>query len=229
MSISLYLRLFLPYGAIPRLSKSVVLFLGILASPLAAEPRTILAFGDSLTQGYGLTPEQGFVPQLQRWLTDQGAEVALINGGVSGDTTAGGLARIEWSLNPEVDAMILALGGNDMLRGIDPDVSRANLMGILEVAQKHQLEVLLIGMDAPTNYGPDYAARFNAMYPDLSEQFGTLYLRTFFSGLQDVPASDLPAYFQPDRIHPNAEGVKQVVAGIGPSVLQLVDRLNSSR
>ena len=117
------LNIFSPYGVLRGFSKSVA---AVLLTPVLAiaEPVTILALGDSLTQGYGLVAQQGFVPQMQRWLEDQGQEVALINGGVSGDTTRGGLARIGWSLTPEVDGLIIALGGNDLLRGIDPDLSR---------------------------------------------------------------------------------------------------------
>jgi len=102
-----------------------------LAGMTSAEPVTIAALGDSLTQGFGLQEELGFVPQLQKWLTDKGADVRIINAGVSGDTTAGGLSRVAWTLTPEVDAMIVALGGNDLLRGIAPEAARANLNGIL--------------------------------------------------------------------------------------------------
>ncbi|MEO0381532.1 MAG: arylesterase, partial [Pseudomonadota bacterium] len=136
---------------------------------------TIAALGDSLTQGYGLAVQQGFVPQLEEWLQDQGRDVAVINAGVSGDTTAGGLSRVDWTLTPEVDALIVTLGGNDLLRGIDPGVSRANLEGILSAATGAGVEVLLVGMQAPGNYGPDYKAAFDGMYPDLSAAYGTLY------------------------------------------------------
>lgn len=196
-----------------------------LALPGAAmaEEVTILAFGDSLTQGYGLPEAQGFVPQLEAWLEAQGAEVALINGGVSGDTTAGGAARVEWSLTPEVDAMIVALGGNDLLRGLEPENARANLGTILEAARSRGVEVLLVGMQAPGNYGADYKAAFDAIYPELAEEYGTLLAESFFKGLDMSDPAAARAFFQPDGIHPNAEGVARIVEALGPQVLELVD------
>lgn len=191
-----------------------------------AEPATIAALGDSLTQGYGLPPEDGFVPQLERWLNANGAEVTLINAGVSGDTTAGGLSRIDWTLTPEVDALIVALGGNDVLRGIDPAVSRANLDGILARAAEKGLPVLLVGMVAPGNFGPAYKDAFDAMYPDLAEAYGALYERDFLGpirGIEDQNAA-LQDYMQRDGIHPNREGVALIVEQLGPRVLELVDK-----
>ena len=193
-----------------------------LAGTAAADEVVIAALGDSLTQGYGLPAEQGFVAQLQAWLDAEGAEVRLINAGVSGDTTAGGLARVGWTLTPEVDAMIVALGGNDLLRGLDPGQARANLAGILDAAAAAEVEVLLVGMEAPGNYGPDYKAAFDAIYPDLAGAYGSLYLPSFFAGLQEDGETPDPArlrpFLQADGIHPNAEGVARIVAGIGPSV-----------
>jgi len=202
----------------------------LLAGAASAQPVTVAALGDSLTQGYGLPAAQGFVPQLQRWLEGQGAEVTLINAGVSGDTTAGGLSRIGWTLTDEVDALIVALGGNDMLRGIDPAVARANLDGILAEADGQGLPVLLIGMDAPPNYGPEYEAAFDAMYPELAAEHGALYHANFLGALAalDDPASVLERYMQPDRIHPNAEGVALIVQDIGPQVLELVEQAKAA-
>ena len=195
-----------------------------------AETVTIAALGDSLTQGYGLVEEQGFVPQLQRWLEAQGADVRLINAGVSGDTTAGGAARVAWTLTPEVDAMIVALGGNDLLRGIDPAVSRGNIEAILREAAAQDVDVLLVGIEAPGNYGADYKAQFDAIYPELSQAYGTLYLDSFFAGFGE--AADDPAQLrdvmQGDGIHPNADGVAQIVEGIGPKVLDLIAQAGSS-
>lgn len=191
-----------------------------------AEPVTVAALGDSLTQGFGLVPEQGFVPQLESWLTAQGAEVALINAGVSGDTTAGGLARVGWTLTDEVDALIVALGGNDVLRGIDPAVSRANLDGILATAAERDLPVLLVGISAPPNYGPDYQEAFNGMYPALAEDYGALLYPNFLAALaaEEDRQRALAEYMQPDGIHPNAAGVALIVEAMGPSVLDLIDR-----
>ena len=199
-----------------------------LAGAAQAEEVVIAALGDSLTQGFGLPADQGFVPQLQNWLRAEGAEVKLINAGVSGDTTAGGLARVGWTLTPDVDAMIVALGGNDLLRGLDPAQARSNLDGIMQAAKAAQVEVLLVGMQAPGNYGPAYKADFDAIYPDLANAYGSLYLDSFFAGLQEdgvLPdPADLQPFFQNDRIHPNAAGVARIVEGIGPLVLDLIDR-----
>lgn len=193
-----------------------------------AEQLVIAALGDSLTQGYGLAQEAGFVPQLQSWLDAQGIDARLINAGVSGDTTAGGLARAAWTLTPEVDAMIVALGGNDLLRGLDPAVSRVNLEGILQAAQAAEVEVLLVGMQAPGNFGPDYKAAFDAIYPDLAENYSTLYAPSFFEGLgaEGGDPATVRAYMQADAIHPNAEGVRLIVEALGPSVAELVARVS---
>lgn len=197
-----------------------------LSAPVLAEPVTIAALGDSLTQGYGLPPEDGFVPQLGRWLAEQGADVALINAGVSGDTTAGGLSRIDWTLTPDVDALIVTLGGNDVLRGIDPAVSRANLDAILDRAEAAGRPVLLVGMSAPGNFGPDYKAAFDAMYPELAETHGALFYPNFLGPItgQDDQKAALMTYMQRDAIHPNKDGVALIVEALGPKVLELAER-----
>jgi len=198
----------------------------VLASPALAQPITIAALGDSLTQGYGLPQEDGFVPRLEAWLRGRGHDVVLINAGVSGDTTAGGLSRVDWTLTPEVDAMIVALGGNDLLRAIPPEASRANLDGILSKAEERGVDVLLIGLEAPGNYGPDYKVSFDAMYPELAQNHGTLYSRSFLAGLVgDLDRTEaLTGLMQPDGIHPNADGVVRIVETLGPYVEELVLR-----
>lgn len=200
----------------------------LLAGTAQADEVVIAALGDSLTQGYGLPAEQGFVPQLQSWLDAQGADARLINAGVSGDTTAGGLARVAWTLTPEVDGLIVALGGNDLLRGLDPAQARANLMGILTAADQAGVEVLLVGMEAPGNYGPAYKADFDSIYPDLAAEYDTGFVPSFFVGLTKGEAVDpaaLRPLFQGDGIHPNAQGVTEIVGGIGPAVLDLIARI----
>lgn len=182
----------------------------------------IAALGDSLTAGYGLAPESGFVPQMQAWLDARGAEAELRNAGVSGDTTRGGLARVDWTLTPEVDAMIVALGGNDVLRGLDPAAARQNLAGILEAAAQKDVEVLLIGIAAPGNYGAAYKRDFDAIYPALAETYGVLAGPTFLAPLR-AAGSDPRRFLQPDGVHPNAEGVRVIVEALGPHVLQLVE------
>ena len=191
----------------------------------------IAALGDSLTQGYGLMQSDGFVPQLEGWLEQQGAEVRLINAGVSGDTTAGGLSRVDWTLTPDVDAMIVTLGGNDLLRGLSPEQARSNLEGILKAAEAADVEVLLIGLEAPGNYGEAYKQQFDAIYPELAEAYGTGYLATFFAGLieegETADPAKLGAWFQVDGIHLNPEGVKRIVTAVGPLVLELIENVEA--
>lgn len=192
----------------------------------SAEPVTIAALGDSLTQGYGLPQGDGFVPRMQAWLAANGAEAVLVNAGVSGDTSAGGAARVGWTLTPDVDAMIVTLGGNDLLRGIDPAATRANLEAVLAAADQAGVAVLLVGMTAPGNFGPDYKAEFDAIYPDLAAAHGTLFAESFLAGIAgpDAALADLMPFLQPDGIHPNAEGVARIVTALGPAVLDLVAR-----
>ena len=197
----------------------------LLAGPAGAGgPTTVLALGDSLTQGYGLPAAEGFVPQLEAWLRNRGHDVNIVNGGVSGDTTAGGAARVDWSLTEEVDAMIVALGGNDMLRGIDPEVSKRNLATILETARENAVDVLLVGMRAPGNFGPDYKTAFDGIYARLAARYGTLHYKDFFTGLGTDDPATARAFFQPDGIHPNADGVVRIVEAMGPAVVDLIDR-----
>jgi acyl-CoA thioesterase-1 len=198
--------------------------LAACAGEAAAEVR-ILAFGDSLTQGYGLPEELGFVPQLQAWLDGMGADdVELVNAGVSGDTTAGGRARIAWSLTDEVDAVIVALGGNDMLRGLDPGMVRENLDAILDAVDARGLPVLLAGIPATPNWGEDYAQAFEAMYRELAAEHDAIFYPSFLAGMtRGRSLADALALMQPDGIHPSADGVVEIVEDIGPSVLELAE------
>ena len=216
--------------------KVLICFAFILGSAAQAEEVVIAALGDSLTQGYGLPAEEGFVPQLQGWLDAEGVEAKILNAGVSGDTTAGGLARVDWTLTPEVDAMIVTLGGNDLLRGLDPAQARGNMDGILSAAKKAEVEVLLVGMSAPGNYGAGYKAEFEGLYPDLAEAYGTLFYPDFFTGLlaeeknaASARSETVQRYFQGDGIHPNAEGVALIVEDIGPVVAELAARAAARR
>ena len=196
----------------------------VTVAPVAAET-VVLAFGDSLTQGYGLPAEQGFVAQMQRWLTARGEAARLINGGVSGDTTAGGAARIAWSLGDEVDAVIVELGGNDMLRGLAPEEARANLGAILAEITGRGLPVLLVGLPAPGNFGAEYKAGFEALYPALATEYGALFYPDFMAALtaqgQDSPP--LRNLMQADGVHPNAAGVARIVEAMGPQVVELIE------
>ena len=199
------------------------MFLSLFATVAWAEPVTIAALGDSLTAGYGLAQDEGFVPQMQAWLDAQGAEVTLLNAGVSGDTTAGGLSRVDWTLTPEVDGVIVALGGNDYLRGLDPAVSRDNLDKILAKSQSLGVSAMLIGLQAGTNYGADYAEAFNGMYAALAATYDVPLAPDWFSALR---GADRPKYFQADGVHPNADGVTLIVAALGPAVLDFAGSLS---
>lgn len=217
-------RLNLRYGGFRTLGKAAAASLVISGSALA-DPVTITAFGDSLTHGYGLPQDKGFVPQLQAWLDAQGADVKMINAGVSGDTTAGGAARIGWSLADDPDALIVALGGNDVLRGQPPEAARANLAQILEQAAPRP--VLLIGIGAPGNYGADYRDAFDAIYPSLAQNYDTLLIDNFLGPLADAApiGQVVGTYMQSDGIHPNAAGVALIVETVGPKVLELIARV----
>jgi len=182
-----------------------------------AAPVKILAFGDSLTAGYGLPHDQGFEAQLEAALKAHGHDVKILDGGVSGDTSAGGLARLDWSLGEKPDAVILDLGANDGLRGLDPQAMRANLTAILDKLAALHLPVLFSGMYAPPNLGPAYTEAFRAVFDDLSHRPGLLYDPFFLEGV----ARD-PKYIQADGLHPNAEGVRLIVARILPLVEKLI-------
>ncbi len=198
--------------------------IGISVGAAQAETRVIAVLGDSLTQGYGLHVDQGLVPKLERWLADRGADVRLINAGVSGDTTAGGAARIEWTLTPAVDGLIVSLGANDMLRGIAPEIARQNLAAVLSAAKGHGVETMLIGFPAPGNYGAEYKSAFDKAYETLAEEFDAVFLKDLLAPLRsaDGPISD---YLQDDRLHPNPDGVDLIVAGLGPVVLELLAQI----
>lgn len=186
----------------------------------AAGGLRIVALGDSLVHGYGLPPEDGFVPELDRWLDAHGAAHAeVINAGVSGDTTAGGLARLDWSLSEGADALIVVLGGNDLLRAIPPETTRENLDALIGEARDRGLPVLIGGMEAPLNYGEDWKAAFDAIYPELAAKHDALLYESFLAGVAEDRS-----LWQPDGLHPNAEGVDAIVEGIGPKVLDLIAR-----
>ena len=199
----------------------------VLALPMRAahaETVTLVAFGDSLTQGYGLVLEQGFVPQLQAYLTAAGDDVIVINAGVSGDTTAGGAARIDWTLTEDVDAVIVNLGGNDLLRGLPPEESRANMDKIAAAIAAKGLPMLIIPQAAPPNYGAEYQTAFDAIYPEIAAQYGADIAPPYFTPLtggQPDPSAARP-FMQEDGIHPNAEGVAKLVAFHGPQIRALI-------
>lgn len=191
-----------------------------------AEPLELVALGDSLTQGYGLLPDEGLVAQLQAWLVAQGADVRVVNAGVSGDTSAGGRARLGWSLSEYTDALMIALGGNDLLRGIAPAETRANIEAMLAEAKRHGVPVLLIGLKAPGNYGADWQAGFDAIWPDLAAEYNAVLLADLLApiGAKSPEARAAEELMQADGIHPSARGVALVVEALGPKVLELLAR-----
>ncbi|MEO8241056.1 MAG: arylesterase [bacterium] len=211
------------YGPLRALRNVAIAFcLWLMAANTGfAEKLTIVALGDSLTAGYGLAPDLGFVPVLQGWLKANGYDVTVENAGVSGDTTAGGLARLDWALSPDADAMIVNLGGNDLLRGLAPAQAQANIDKILATAEAKHLPVLLVGLKALNNYGPDYKAEFDAIYPALAAKYHTLYIDDYFGPIKSSQA-ELTANVQADGLHPNAKGVVKIVAAMGPMVEKLL-------
>jgi acyl-CoA thioesterase-1 len=178
----------------------------------------ILAFGDSLVHGYGLDAEDTFPAQLQRELDRAGYRAEVLNGGNSGDTTAAGLARLDWALSDKPDLAIVVLGANDGLRGIDPEETYRNLDAILSRLAAADLPVLLAGMLAPRNLGSDYAEAFDAVFPRLAELHDVAFYPFFLDGVAMQPRLN-----QADGIHPNAAGVARVVEGILPSVVRLIE------
>lgn len=198
---------------------SLVALQVVFCAPLRAEPLTILGFGDSLMAGYGLPENEAFPTRLESALRDRGHAVTVVNAGVSGDTTAGGAARLAWSLAEQPDAAIVELGGNDGLRGIPADETRRNLASILETLTERGIPVLFTGMYAPPNMGRQYGAEFRAVFDDLAQRYDLLYDPFFLDGV----AAD-PALNQADGIHPNVEGVDRIVARLLPMVEELLAR-----
>lgn len=193
-----------------------------LASPADGDKITILALGDSLTAGYGLDKGLSFPDKLELRLKEMGINATIINGGVSGDTSAGGLARLSWLLDQRFDAVIINLGANDGLRGLDPSETKKNIGKILKILDEHSIPALLAGMQAPPNLGADYVNEFNSIYPDLAQQFGIVFYPFFLDGVAAIPELN-----QPDGIHPNALGVDLIVEKILPNILQLVEQIKS--
>ncbi|NNG04170.1 MAG: arylesterase [Inquilinus sp.] len=184
----------------------------------AAEPIRLLAFGDSLTAGYGLPPDEAFPVQLEAALRDRGYPVTVLNAGVSGDTTAGAFARLDWALTEGPDLVLVALGGNDGLRGVDPGATRESLDAILAKLDAAGLPTLLAGMYAPPNLGRDYGERFNALFPELAAHHEVPLYPFFLDGVAAMPGLN-----QPDGIHPNAAGVAIIVERLLPQVIALIE------
>jgi acyl-CoA thioesterase-1 len=184
------------------------------APPATRQPATptrprIVALGDSITAGLGLPPDQAYPARLQQKLDDEGLKYEVVNAGVSGDTSAGGLSRLDWALDGDVRFLIVALGGNDALRALPPEELRQNLATIIERAQAKHITVVLAGMEAPRNFGRDYIVRFHQVYPDLAHKYNVALVPFL---LQDVAGID--RLNQRDGIHPTAEGAEIVARNI---------------
>jgi acyl-CoA thioesterase I len=188
-----------------------------LAAPACARTLQMVALGDSLTAGLGLPPGQAFPEVLEKALRAKGYDVAVSNAGVSGETAADGLARYQWAVPDGTDALIVELGANDMLRGLDPAAAKASLATILTEAKAAHIAILLTGMRAAPNMGADYRARFDAIYPDLAKNFSVALYPFFLDGV----AAD-PKLNQKDGLHPTREGVEKIVANILPAVETLL-------
>lgn len=205
-----------------RLTIALALTLLPLSALAQSGVTTIVAFGDSLTAGYGVTKNESWPSVLARSLKSSGQNIRIVNAGVSGDTTAGGRARLAWSLGGATgapDIVIVALGGNDALRGLSPEQARQNLDAILTELNKKSIRVLLAGMLAPPNLGVEYQRAFRALYRDLA----TKHKVAFYPFILDGVAAD-PALNQPDGIHPNAEGHAIIAARIEPYVRALLKK-----
>lgn len=180
------------------------------AIPVMGPERRIVAFGDSLFAGYGLDPTQSYPARLEAALRAKGVNAQITNAGISGDTTAAGLQRLAFTLDAQAetpDLFILELGGNDLLRGLSPEETRGNLAEMLTVLRERKVPVLLMGMRAPPNYGPEYQAAFDAIYRDLAKEYGAALIPFW---LEDIYRE--PELFQSDKIHPTADGIERLVA-----------------
>jgi acyl-CoA thioesterase I len=202
-------------------------FAAIFAPVRAGDPEKpvrLVAFGDSLTAGYRLKPRQSFPGQLEAALNSKGHRVEVINAGVSGDTTAAGLARFDWAIPKGTEAVILELGANDALRGLPHQQARANLNAIVERLRARNIEVLLAGMIAPKNWGKDYDAGFNTIYADLAKKYGLILYPFFLEGVAMNRSLNLD-----DGLHPSSKGVTVIVKRILPSVEELISRVKARR
>jgi acyl-CoA thioesterase I len=195
-----------------------------LAPAEAAKPLHIVAFGDSLTSGYGLRSSQSFPAQLQKALQARGHDVVVANAGVAGDTTAGGLDRLDWAVPNGTDAVIVELGANDALRGIDPKVTRTNLEKIIAKLKAKHIPILLTGMLSPANWGDGYADHFDALFPELAQAYGLVFYPFFLEGV--VLNAKLN---QDDGMHPTGKGVAEIVKRMLPSVEELIGRALAHR
>lgn len=223
----MFLKLFhFRYGKVSDKVNALILFTVLTftftAQSLATGQVRILALGDSLSAGYGLMQADAFPNQLQHELKGNGIDAVVINGGVSGDTSAGGLSRLDWALSERVDAVIIELGANDGLRGLDPSQTFKNLDAILNKLKQRGLAILLTGMRAPPNLGEHYGREFAAIYPPLAKKYGVPFYPFFLEGVATI--GDLN---QKDTIHPNALGVRVITKNILPYVKEMLQGIKN--
>ena len=195
----------------------------LMASPAAASTFKIVVLGDSLTAGYGVAADAAFPARLEAALRAKGHDVTVVNAGVSGDTAAQGLARLDWALAEGADAAIVELGANDALRGLDPAATRRSLTAILDALKARGIPVLLAGMRAPPNMGDDYVDEFDSIYPDLARSHSAILYPFFLDGVVGARGLNLE-----DGIHPNANGIEEIVQRILPKVEELLETLRST-
>jgi len=200
-----------------RFSATLCLAVLALVGPASGEPYKIVGFGDSLMAGYGLDAGLSFPEKLETALREKGHDVVIVNAGVSGDTTSGGLSRLDWSVPDGTQLVILELGANDMLRGIEPQLTRQNLDTMITRLRRKNISVLLAGMLAAPNLGPDYQAAFDAIFPDLAEKHGIELYPFFLDGV-----AGQPGYHLEDGMHPNAAGIDIMVSRALPTVEKLL-------
>ena len=211
----------IPYGAVRRLVHALLL-IAAPAAPAAAQDVHVLALGDSLTAGYGLPPGLGFAPQLETALRRHGVRAFVTDAGVSGNTAAQGRARLGWTLDglrEKPSLAIVALGANDMLRGLPPAQTRADLDAIVAELRRRGIPVLIAGMRSAPNLGPDYRRAYEAIFPELARRHRASLYPFFLAGVAGNPALALP-----DRMHPNFQGIKVMVSGITPTVLKALGK-----
>jgi acyl-CoA thioesterase I len=195
-----------------------------LSAMKEARPLKIIAFGDSLVAGFGLPARDAFPAVLEKVLRAEGYDVTIVNAGVSGDTASGGLSRLDWAIGNGADGVILELGANDMLRGVDPEVTKAALDAILAKLKEYGIKVLIAGMKSSPSFGPDYKARFEAIYPALSRKYEAPLYPFFLDGVAGDSTLE-----QKDGLHPNSAGIERIVNNILPAVRTFLDQLGSTK
>jgi len=216
------------YEAKYLLNKAIIYLIILMVPTFCYSDPKVFFLGDSITHGFGLPEDEGLINQLSNWFSNNDITVDFINGGVSGDTTAGGLERLSWSLTEDISAVVVALGSNDVLRGFPPEITKENLSAIIDIAQSNKLPVLLIGTYAPGNYGQEYKSDFDAIFIDLAEEKNIAYIDSYLKPLLDEVSKgkDVMHLLQADGLHPNLNGVQVIVEYIFPQLLKFLQETN---